>query len=465
MICNVASQQILLRGLVGLSRLTGDVRYERRALRLMSYFMNTYQSAETGLLPWGGHMFVDLADGVPVSTLRSGARVHELKFHFPFYDLMWRADAGRTRRFVEGFWQAHIWNWRTLVFNRHGDLDHGRSRQKGASGLAFLNTGTDLMAAAGIACVKCGSGPYLTRAKRLLGRYEGVRDPRTGLMPYQFNLRPSGPEEVQLGHLGITSLTLVPYVHAVAQNAVGLMRLSQTLGPEQGAFFLESARASLRAFGRYGYSASDRSYRGMLRTDTGERIKSTAVNRNHDGPYRRDYWQRWKFSRNQCLGQLLFAYALGFRLTGDGDLWLTINRLLSLLGLKRRSDWPGPGVPGERTLTTLDMGYVLQGLLELHEAVERREHLDMAEHVAQWTVRRFTEDGWILPWKRSGKVKFNQRLLLALLRLESARLGRTGIVPDEWAGKEGNLDWKPRGRSRQFKPLWALPRRRHLIYM
>jgi len=242
-----------------------------------------------------------------------------------------------------------------------------------------------------------------------------------------------------------------------------LMQLSRILGEAHGRPFREHARASLVAYGRYGYSVSERNYRGMLRTDTGARIKSTDVIRNHDGWYKRDYWPRHKFGGNQSLGLMLFAYALGLRLPGDGELSVTIDRLVRLLGLGRGRDWPGPGVCREDRLTTYDLAYILQGLSELREATGEGKYLDVAQHVAGWALKRFMQDGWLVPWQSAGKTRFNQHLLPALLRLAALRRGKPGVVPDDWAGTEGDLHWKRGGGK--FKPLWVVPGRKCTMYM
>jgi hypothetical protein len=93
--CNVGSQQYLMKCLCALSVLTGDKKYKKAALSAMRYFLRDEKGRKlllgdpqgrrelpSGLLPWGGHAFYDLqADRV------SGKLVHELKNHSPYYDL------------------------------------------------------------------------------------------------------------------------------------------------------------------------------------------------------------------------------------------------------------------------------------------------------------------------------------------------------------------------------------------
>ena len=65
------------------------------------------------------------------------------------------------QRFVDAFWHQHIWDWSTLLFNRHGEYeDWDRARawpadftggpvpMIGDSALYFVNTGSALILAA-----------------------------------------------------------------------------------------------------------------------------------------------------------------------------------------------------------------------------------------------------------------------------------------------------------------------------
>ncbi|MDA0712005.1 MAG: pectate lyase, partial [bacterium] len=113
---NPACQQRLFRMLVGLSQVTGDPGYRDAAAAVMKYMFDVL-SDKNGLFYWGGHVAFDLENN-RVVTGKSGP--HELKCHYPFYELMWDIDAGGTKRYVEAVWNAHIYNWEVLDFSRHG---------------------------------------------------------------------------------------------------------------------------------------------------------------------------------------------------------------------------------------------------------------------------------------------------------------------------------------------------------
>ena len=114
MLCNVGYQQYWLRTLVSLSAATGNQRYAKKAEESLGFFLAQMPHPQSGLLPWGGHIYYNL------STREVVGYQHELKAIFPFYELMWRVNPNATRQFIESFFNAHIENWDTMVFNRHG---------------------------------------------------------------------------------------------------------------------------------------------------------------------------------------------------------------------------------------------------------------------------------------------------------------------------------------------------------
>ncbi|MFT7644231.1 MAG: pectate lyase [Pirellulaceae bacterium] len=117
---NLASQQTLLRTLVGVSSLTGNPAYRQAAVDAVAYGFDTLQSPFNGLLAWGGHTAYDLGNDIRIGSFSNGR--HELKRHFPFYELMWEVDPNATYRFIEGFWGAHVIDWSKLDFDRHGSF-------------------------------------------------------------------------------------------------------------------------------------------------------------------------------------------------------------------------------------------------------------------------------------------------------------------------------------------------------
>lgn len=107
-----------MRVLVGLSNLTGEAKYKQRVAENIRYYFDHYQDA-SGLLLWGGHRFVDLKTLQPQGPSEK-EMVHELKNAYPYYDMMFAVDDKATARFIKAFWNAHVYDWKTLETSRHG---------------------------------------------------------------------------------------------------------------------------------------------------------------------------------------------------------------------------------------------------------------------------------------------------------------------------------------------------------
>jgi len=79
-ICNFVSQQYLLRGLVGLSSVTGERKYRQAACEATDYVLTNMVNATSGLIYWGPHVYWDLKmDGPRFDPHNS----HELKHESP----------------------------------------------------------------------------------------------------------------------------------------------------------------------------------------------------------------------------------------------------------------------------------------------------------------------------------------------------------------------------------------------
>jgi pectate lyase len=201
---NAASHQALLRTLDGLSHITGDETYRGAALDAARYALTNLQDEATGLLYWGGHRMYDALG----ERTYGMSRFHELKTHYPYYKLFWEADPARTKRFIEGFWNAHVLDWGNLDMNRHGVYGENRRTAAGprlwedhfdnapvffiGKGLSFANTGSDLFYAATLLHEFTGEEGPLLWAKRMALRYVETRNPATGLGGYQFSEVDSG---------------------------------------------------------------------------------------------------------------------------------------------------------------------------------------------------------------------------------------------------------------------------------
>jgi pectate lyase len=118
---NFASQQTLLRTLDGLSTVTGDPKYRKAAEEAIEYAFENLRSPN-GLFYWGmGYAYDAEADKACGDVC-----THSLRYHYPYYGLMWQVYPNETRDYVESFWAAHIINWSNLDLCRYAPLDSYR---------------------------------------------------------------------------------------------------------------------------------------------------------------------------------------------------------------------------------------------------------------------------------------------------------------------------------------------------
>ena len=123
---NLACQQNFARTLVGLSALTGERRHRQQAGEWVGQALRMLRDPASDMLYWGGHSSYDLETSAPLKGN------HELKCAYPYYEFLHQVDPEATRRLVEGFWHAHVADWSTLLFNRHGEYEEwDRSRYQG----------------------------------------------------------------------------------------------------------------------------------------------------------------------------------------------------------------------------------------------------------------------------------------------------------------------------------------------
>ena len=192
---NFSAQQNLMRVLVGLTHLTGEAKYKQRAEANVRYYFDHYQDP-SGLLLWGGHRFIDLRTLEPQGPSEK-ERVHELKNAYPYYDLMFAVNDKATARFIKAFWNAHVYDWKTLETSRHGE--YGKAMGSlwqsdfeqqppffATKGLSFLNAGNDLIYSASLLYQYDRDAGALTWSTRLAEQYVLPRDKKTGLGVYQF---------------------------------------------------------------------------------------------------------------------------------------------------------------------------------------------------------------------------------------------------------------------------------------
>ena len=294
---NFSAQQNLMRVLVGLTHLTGKAKYKQRAEENVRYYFDHYQDP-TGLLLWGGHRFIDLRTLQPQGPSEK-ERVHELKNAYPYYDLMFAVNDKATARFIKAFWNAHVYDWKTLETSRHGE--YGKTMGSlwqsdfeqqppffATKGLSFLNAGNDLIYSASLLYQYDRDAGALTWSKRLAEQYVLPRDKKTGLGVYQFTQplkraetlddsdthskygdraqRQFGPElgaDALEGNMLLKGRTSTLY----SENALMQLALAKQLGND-GNDLKKWTLDGLKAFATYAYDEPTNSFRPMLANGT-----------------------------------------------------------------------------------------------------------------------------------------------------------------------------------------------------
>jgi pectate lyase len=461
---NLASQQNLFRTLVGLTRLTGEDRYRQAAIDAVRYGFENLRS-ENGLLEWGGHVAYDAgADKLVMEGYR-----HELKRHYPYYELMRQVDAQATQQFLRAFWGAHILDWATLDFNRHGDYDKpieaglwGHAYRGGdvyfaSRGRTFCNSGSDLIYAGAMLYLWGGEQGPLIWAERLADRYAATRNPKTGLAGYLFSFTGGidkdrarlqfGPE---FGDEALETAILDPGRAQIRYAMMGIvqLKLAEMLG-EKGERFRNWALTDLKAYARHAYNVDTGCFEALF--SNGKRIRPEDIKR--DGYYFALQFVPWRPD-----GLFFWAYALAARMGEDDACWRMTREIA-----KRTVQHPsgkavlGTDVSGRifDVSHSLDLGdigqvsgqgrklnfetdcadaYVIFGLLELARKTGDQSLVKLAGRVGDNILDKNFRNGLFVREPTQVYGKFDELAPLALLQLAAVSRGRTNQVPDAWPG-------------------------------
>ena len=420
---NLACQQNFLRALDALSAATGEVRHRHRADEWIGHALNELRDPESDLLYWGGHSSYDLGAGAPI------VGNHELKCVYPHYDYLFRTDARAMQRFVDAFWHQHIWDWSTLLFNRHGEYeDWDRARAWPAdftggpvpmienSALSFVNTGSDLILAAIKDYRHNGEARALDWAHRLLGRYEAIRHPETGLAGYQFNHRdpcrvrlsfkPPFDQRADVNETTVVTNNVIRTRYGRA--AVTYLNIYEALGPADGRPFLDLVVRDLHAIADH--ALEDGGFTAVL-------ADGTRIGPEHaiDGV---GYCQPPKLERVPAEGLLFLAYARAHRLSGAERFLAVALQLARGMGWTAETGEAGrlsPPSVEAWSLADQNDASALFGLLDLHRATGDDAYQAAARSFADLLLRHYRSDTFFSA--DAVRADIDSALPLALLHL------------------------------------------------
>ena len=435
---NFASQQPLVRLLDGLTALTGDEKYRRAAEEAARFALERLRTPN-GLLYWGGHLAWDVEQDKPVGQ---GRDTHEMKNHQPYYELLWRVDAGATRRLMETVWAAHVLDWSRLDYNRHAnvntavrpqwrhDFDERTEVPFPAKGnnLSFCLV-TPALAHCGVKLAVLGDHQdALGWTRRLFYRWRQARDPKTGLSGGQLSYREQDRAQLALGHVhpDINEAKIVAAYHqtsryhhlplAQMQAAEALSKAGGRLA-EVGSELLQWASEDLKVYAQRCHDPKTGKFIAMMTDGTPLDWRKS----------KKGYYISESFAPQDPDGFLMWGYALAFRLTRDPAHWLMTRKLGRSMGLGDLGGVEG----GERALrldTGRDDWRLIYALLELYEAAESPSLLLLADRIADNALKIQAPSG-LFPRSGQKYARTGDEIPLALLHLAAAVEGSRASLP------------------------------------
>jgi pectate lyase len=448
---NLASQQNLLRTLVGLSNLTGDLSFKNAAKEAIEYHFKYLQDSE-GLMQWGGHRFIDLITLNIDGAEEKGGMVHELKNHFPFYELMYEVNPEATAKYIKAVWNAHIYDWKSLELSRHGQYGlklgklwdsefENREPFSETVGLSFLNAGNDLIYAAGILYKLSKDEGALRWGKRLAEQYVKARDEKTGLGVYQFTKprkaehcdddsntlskfgdragRQLGPEFGKAALEG--KMLLQRHAETIySESALMQLQLAREIG-EEAKEMLKWTEDGMLSYYNNAYIKKINKFRPML-TD-GTDLSDFVLKRN--GYYGKAGTVLGQYSANS---KFLLSYVRAFISTGHSEFWTLARAIAKAYSLGEIGILPGKDVDLNLG-TENDDARVLFSVIDMYKYTENEGYLKLARVIGNNIVRNKYFNGYFMPGKEYVNASFDAVEPLALLYLDAAIEGDFDKVP------------------------------------
>ncbi|SER64802.1 pectate lyase [Gracilibacillus ureilyticus] len=450
-ISNMATQQNLFRTLTSLSYLLDEPVYKEAAKDSIRYHFD-HLVDKSGLLQWGGHKFIDLKTLNAVGPVEK-EYVHELKNCLPYYDLMYEVNPEATKKFIEAFWNAHVYDWDDLDVGRHGryglEVDHvwdhelvQRPSFRESLGLSFINTGNDLIYAAASLYRLSGDKGALKWAKHLAYQFVSARDENTGLGAYQFTQpkkveepgedkrtlskygdraqRQFGPE---FGDIAIEARMLRAggASSIYGRNALMQLQIAGEIG-EDGRDILDWTYKGLISFAKYAYIPETNSFRTMFTDGT----ELTGYVLKRDGYYGKAGSELKSYFAH-C-GYLL-SYSRAFLETGDTDLWEMARSIAKGNGFGDLGIKPGEGM-NVNLQTDCSDPIALFAVLDLYKAAKCEEYLNLGRAIANNIFKRSFHKGYFTGDASKVNAKFDALEPFALISLQAAIEDKLEMIPD-----------------------------------
>lgn len=454
---NFASQQNFLRGLIALSTLTQNSVYQDKAITLSKYFLTHYVDKESGLFHWGGHRFIHLETG-NIEGPASKECVHELKHHFPFYDLLHQVNPEVTERFLQGFWAAHVMDWQRLDLSRHGQYqqivpDALFSRHTPQTvvdptrwpelpetvGLTFVNAATDLIYAASHYFKYTGDSDAKCWAKHLYQQFVLARHPETRMPVYQFSSplqRQPIPEDDRLTYSWFgdrAKRQFGPEFGTIAKEANVLFRDSWPVIVDNPLAILECAKLlsddemaswaieGIMAYFDYAWDEVNNEIVPMW--NNGQDMTGYRFVRN--GYYGDKGMQ---LTRQPADPAYLLPLVRAYAIHPDSELRQLLCRMFHRFALGEL-DPDTLQVESVTQQSALCSAYLLLALIELQQLTQDQRLFTLADRIADNLLQKHYHRGFFLPSATHRYARIDDPIPYALLALEAAYAGKYHQIP------------------------------------
>jgi pectate lyase len=477
-ISNFASQQILLRTLDGLSKITGDSKYRKAAEEAIQFVFENLRTPN-GLFYWGDMMAYDAQNDAIYP--RSGS-LHSFKSIYPYYELMWKVDPNVTKDFIECLWAAHVKDWSNLDVDRGVGLN-GLNVPKNwhqeyvggpiyfeTNSIPFCSTGMNLCYAAAALSKFSGLKGPLSWSKRLAYRYAETRDPRTGFSDYSYTQgRNSHPlaEDYQ-GHTirpvshdfgGGAPSNRDPFIHIYILSpglignygcitSISEFLFSQMLG-DGGREFRQWALEELTARGEVLYRSGDNSWLPMLADGTN--IEGYVCKKDLFFARKGTKMQAWQADLTD-----FWAYALAYKATSDKFMWTMAGNIAQ----GNRLGYIGVDPTTKVSLnmnTNCSNAHALLGLLCLYDKTHNRLFLDMARRIGDNILAAKFHRGFFVPSNRHTYAKFDAVEALVLLHLYASLNPASPKPPQVWpSNARFDAPYRQKGNMYDMSVIYTL---------
>ncbi len=437
---NFANQQPLMRMLDGLSAITGEDKYRLAAEDAAKEVLTSLRTPN-GLLYWGGHSAWDLETNTNIGEYDSN--VHEIKTYQPYFRLMWRVNSDATRDLLEMIWGAHILDWSRMDYNRHAfstkvyrcnwdmkfDNDIDVPFPARGNNLSFCNVTPTLLHSGLTLAVLDRNKESLKWSRRLSLRWQQARHPKTGLSGGQLSYRDIDRAKIALSHVHpeINEAKIVANYHQTARYhklPLAQLQAGEMLIREGGEFaetgreLIEWASNDLSIYGNYCYDPEKGEFPARMTDGTLiEWEKAT-----------KGYYIPESFAPARPDGNLLWAYAMAYRLTKEESHWVMLRSMFKSLGL---GDLGNPNLAGENLDSgTLNTDWrLIYTLLELYESTGSQAILQQACRIADNLLEWQTANG-LFPRPGRNYARTGDEVPLAILHLVAAIEDKQDLIPD-----------------------------------